>query len=136
MNARPVSVIITNYNYARFLRDAIESALNQTHQNTEVIVVDDGSTDESRAIIVSYNGRVQPVLKNNGGMGSTYNAGFPMAGGDIVIFLDSDDTLLPTAVENVVKLFENRRWSKVQWPLWEVDGNLQKTGLMNPAQDL
>jgi glycosyltransferase involved in cell wall biosynthesis len=133
---RLASIVITNYNYGRFLRDAIESALNQTHPNTEIVVVDDGSTDESRAIIGDYNGRVKPVLKDNGGMGSTYNAGFPATRGDVVFFLDSDDTLLPTAVESAINLFENKNFSKVHWPLWEVNEHLQKTGRMIPGQAL
>jgi cellulose synthase/poly-beta-1,6-N-acetylglucosamine synthase-like glycosyltransferase len=67
MEGTRVSVIINKYNYARFLRDAIESALRQTHPSTEVVVVDDGSTDHSREIIAEYAGRVTPVLKENGG---------------------------------------------------------------------
>jgi glycosyltransferase involved in cell wall biosynthesis len=65
MNA--VSIIINNYNYGSFLKDAIESSLNQTYPDTEVIVVDDGSTDNSRQIISSYEGLIIPVLKQNGG---------------------------------------------------------------------
>jgi glycosyltransferase involved in cell wall biosynthesis len=53
-----VTILINNYNYGRFLRDAIDSALNQTYSNTEVIVVDDGSTDSSREIIASYGERI------------------------------------------------------------------------------
>ena len=61
-----VTILINNYNYGRFLRDAIDSALNQTYRNLEVIVVDDGSTDESREVIASYGDRIIPVLKENG----------------------------------------------------------------------
>lgn len=60
-----VSIIINNYNYGRFLREAIDSALNQTYPHVEVIVVDDGSTDGSQEIITSYGDRVIPVLKEN-----------------------------------------------------------------------
>jgi glycosyltransferase involved in cell wall biosynthesis len=98
-----VTILINNYNYGRFLRDAIDSALNQTYPNTEVIVVDDGSTDDSREIIVSYGERVIPVFKRNGGQASAVNAGFAASGGDIVCFLDSDDTWLPQKVEQVVR---------------------------------
>jgi glycosyltransferase involved in cell wall biosynthesis len=97
-----VSILINNYNYGRFLRDAIESALNQTYANTEVIVVDDGSTDDSRQIIASYGSRIIPVLKENGGQASAFNAGFALCRGEWVCLLDSDDTWHPTKIEKVV----------------------------------
>jgi glycosyltransferase involved in cell wall biosynthesis len=67
-----VSVIINNYNYGRFLGEAIDSVLNQTYQRTETIVVDDGSTDNSREIIAGYGDRIIPVLKANGGQNSGF----------------------------------------------------------------
>lgn len=101
-----VSIVIPNYNYGRFLREAIDSALSQTYSRIEVVVVDDGSTDDSPEIIASYGDRVVPVLKENGGHGSAFNAGFAASRGDIVKFLDSDDYLLPQAVERVVAVWE------------------------------
>ncbi len=98
-----VSILINNYNYGRFLREAIDSALNQTYRNTEVIVVDDGSTDDSRAIIASYGDKIFPVLKENGGQASAFNAGFAASRGEIICFLDSDDVWLPTKVQSVVR---------------------------------
>ncbi len=98
-----VSVLINNYNYGRFLREAIESALNQTYRNTEVIVVDDGSTDDSREIIASYGDRIIPVLKENGGQASAFNAGFAASRGNWVFFLDSDDVFHPTKVEKAME---------------------------------
>jgi glycosyltransferase involved in cell wall biosynthesis len=88
-----VSVVINNYNYARYLRDAVESALAQTHPRTEVVVVDDGSTDGSRELLSQWPDRVRAVLKENGGQASALNAGFAAARGELVLFLDSDDTL-------------------------------------------
>ena len=104
MTTQPlVSVVISyNYNYDGFLRDAIDSALNQTYRNIEVIVVDDGSTDDSEAIIRSYGSRVIPILKNNGGQASAMNAGFAICKGEIVCLLDSDDVWLLNKVEEVV----------------------------------
>src|ERR1700757_584817 len=67
------TVVINNYNYGQFLGTAIESALGQTYANTEVVVVDDGSTDDSREIIASYGDRVRAVLKSNGGQASAFN---------------------------------------------------------------
>src|SRR5687768_1406781 len=122
------SIIISSYNYGHFLREAIDSALNQTHANTEVIVVDDGSTDNSREIIASYRDRIIPVLKENGGMASVWNAGFAVSRGDVILFLDADDILLPTAMEEAVKLFDGSGVAKVHWPIWEVDRQGNKTG--------
>ena len=126
------SIIINNYNYGVFLREAVDSALNQTYLNTEVIVVDDGSTDRSREIIASYGDQIIPVLKGNGGQASAFNAGFAASRGEVVFFLDSDDILLPTAVKNATKLFRSPDLVKVHWPLWEIDKDGGKTGQMKP----
>ena len=69
----------------------IDSALQQSYPYVEVIVVDDGSTDASLAIILSYNDRMIPILQANGGQAAAFNAGFARSRGDVVIFLDSDD---------------------------------------------
>jgi glycosyltransferase involved in cell wall biosynthesis len=100
-----VSIIINNFNYERFLAEAIDSALAQTYVNTEVIVVDDGSTDKSREIISTYKTRILPVLKQNGGQVSALNAGIEASKGEIIFFLDADDVFLPNKVAVMVKLF-------------------------------
>ena len=100
-----VSIIINNYNYGAFLRKAIDSALAQTYRSVEVIVVDDGSTDDSRDIIASYGDQVVAVLKDNGGQPSAMNAGFEVSQGDIVALLDSDDWFEPNKVEELVEIF-------------------------------
>lgn len=99
------SIVINNYNYARYLAEAIDSALAQTYPHTEVIVVDDGSTDDSRDIIATYGDRVRVVLKANGGQGSAFNAGFAVSTGSVVLFLDSDDSLMPDAAERVMAVW-------------------------------
>jgi hypothetical protein len=101
-----VSIIINNYNYSAFLGAAIESALAQTYRPIELIVVDDGSTDSSREVIAGYVGRILPVLKENGGQASAFNAGFAASKGDILCFLDADDLFLPEKVSTVVRIFE------------------------------
>jgi len=88
-----VSIVVNNYNYARFLTECIDSALHQTYSAVEVVVVDDGSTDESREVIRNFGDRIKTVFKNNGGQGSAINAGFAASTGSIVIFLDADDEL-------------------------------------------
>ena len=103
MNKPLVSIIVNNYNYGRFLSEAIESALAQTYGSIEVIVVDDGSTDNSTKIIATYAGRITAICKQNGGQASALNAGFVVSRGEIVIFLDSDDLLFSNCVERVVQ---------------------------------
>ena len=100
-----VSILINNYNYGHFLGESIESALNQTYRHREIIVVDDGSTDNSRDIIGNYSGRIITVLKNNRGQASAFNAGVAKSKGDILCFLDSDDFFFPRKVEVIVELF-------------------------------
>jgi glycosyltransferase involved in cell wall biosynthesis len=97
-----VSVLIPNYNYAHFLPEAIESVLSQTYPQIETIVVDDGSTDNSREVIASYGHRVTPVLKENGGLTSALNAAFERSSGDLIACLDADDAFEPDKVERVV----------------------------------
>lgn len=102
--AKPfVSVLISNYNYARYLSQAIESALHQTYPHLEIVVVDDGSTDDSRQVIAGYGQQIIPVLKENGGQASAFNAGFAVSRGELVCLLDADDVWLPTKVERVVE---------------------------------
>jgi glycosyltransferase involved in cell wall biosynthesis len=108
-----VSIIINNYNYGKFLSEAIDSALNQTYSYHEVIVVDDGSTDNSREIIEGYKDKIVPVLKENGGQASAFNTGFAASKGDIICFLDSDDSFLPEKIEKIIKIFEN--YKDVNW---------------------
>lgn len=105
-DSKLVSILINSYNYGSFLRDAIESALAQTYPHCETIVVDDGSTDGSQAIIRSYGDRIIPVFKKNGGQASAFNAGFERASGDIICFLDSDDTFRAHKAQRIVDLFE------------------------------
>lgn len=130
-----VSIIINNYNYDRFLSGAIDSALCQSYRPIEVIVVDDGSSDNSRAVIAGYGNRVIPVLKENGGQASAFNAGFACSQGEIVIFLDADDVLLPHVVEHVVAVFRTTpEVAKVQYRLEVIEGSGVPTGMFRPPR--
>lgn len=115
-----VSVIVPNYNYARFLGAAIESALAQTYDPIEVIVVDDGSTDDSRRVIAGFGSRVRAVLQENRGQAGANLAGWRAANGDVVIFLDADDALRREAVERVVAAMRHDT-SAVQFCLATID---------------
>jgi glycosyltransferase involved in cell wall biosynthesis len=133
MKAEPwASVIISSYNYGRFLRAAIDSALMQTYRHTEVIVVDDGSSDQSREIIASYGDRITPLFKPNGGQASALNAGYALCRGEVILFLDSDDALLPTAAENVLPAFCTLETVKVHWKLRVIDEAGRPTGQLRP----
>lgn len=102
-----VSVVIDNYNYAAFLEDSIESVLRQSYARFEVIVVDDGSTDDSRQILEQYarDARIKVIFKENGGQASAFNAGFFASTGALVCFLDSDDLFTPGKLARIVDLF-------------------------------
>jgi glycosyltransferase involved in cell wall biosynthesis len=114
-----VSILINNYNYERFVGEAIASALNQTYGRIEVIVVDDGSSDNSRSVIESCGKDVLTVFKPNEGQSSTFNAGFARSSGDIICFLDADDLFLPNKVAEVVDAYENEPggwcFHQLQW---------------------
>src|SRR5512142_555285 len=132
-----VSIIITNYNYGRFLASAIESALCQGYPATEVIVVDDGSTDNSRQVMNCYEKRIIPVLKQNGGQASSINAGFYQSHGEIVIFLDADDMLLPQTVERVVAAYRgNPAAAKIMYRLEVIDAQGKQVGEIMPHTHL
>lgn len=104
-----ISVIIPNYNGARFLREAVDSALNQQGVELEVIVVDDGSTDESREIIESYDERIRATFQENQGASTARNAGLAMAEGRYVKFLDADDWLVSGALCREFQVAESYR---------------------------
>ena len=80
-----VDIVVTSYDYARFLPAAIDSALAQDHPRVRVIVVDDGSRDGSPQIIAGYGGLVHPILKANGGQASAFNAALEACQGDVVL---------------------------------------------------
>lgn len=129
-----VSIIINNYNYDRFLAEAIDSALNQTYPHTEVIVVDDGSTDNSRQTIAEYSDRIITILQPNGKQASAFNSGFANSKGEIIIFLDSDDYLFPNAVEKIVTAWQPN-FSKVHYRLAVVDAERKSLSYTFPQGD-
>jgi glycosyltransferase involved in cell wall biosynthesis len=126
-----VSIIINNYNYDRFLSEAIDSALKQSYSHIEVIVVDDGSTDNSREIIAGFGDRIIPILQPNGKQAAAFNSGFAKSKGEIIIFLDSDDYLFPTAVEQIVSVWKPHL-AKVHYRLAVVDTTGESLGYSFP----
>ncbi len=132
--ARPpkLSIIVNSYNYGRYLKDSIGSALAVRWPNKEVLVVDDGSTDDSRAVITSYGEQVIPLFKENGGLNSAANLAFARSSGDVVIFLDADDMLFEGAAQAVME-----RWhegvSAVQFGHEKIDERGQRIGTPWPV---
>lgn len=128
ITARSASIIVNNFNYERYVGAAIESALAQTHA-AQVVVVDDASTDGSRDVIARFGDRIVSVMKTtNGGQASAMNDGLRAATGDIVIFLDSDDLLAPTAVETLLSSWRPGT-AIVQYPLTIIDADGNHLGV-------
>lgn len=125
-----ISIIINNYNYEKYLGDAIDSALNQTVSAKEVIVIDDGSTDGSRSIINSYGPRVISVFKENGGQASAFNSGYLCSTGDWVLYLDADDFLYENAIETLLK-YVSVSCARIEFQLDIVDGEGRYLGSRN-----
>lgn len=94
-----VSVIIPAFNAERYIREAIDSVLAQTHRDLEVIVVDDSSTDGTPALLQAYGDRIHVIRKRNGGAAAARNAGANAARGEWLAFLDADDVWEPAKLE-------------------------------------
>lgn len=103
-----VSIVTPSYNQGRFLKRTIESVLNQSYPNIEYIVMDGGSSDESVAILQSYGDRFAWVSEKDNGQTDAINKGLRRCSGQILAYLNSDDTLEPDAVETVVRFFQDQ----------------------------
>lgn len=127
-----VSIVVVNYNNADFLEAAIDSALGQNYPLCEVIVVDDCSTDNSRAIIARYDDRVRSMLReNNGGQVVAQDSAWPLARYPILIFLDSDDVLFPHAAATIAGIWTPET-AKAQFPLSTIDKVGRQLGHVAP----
>lgn len=103
-----VSILVSNYNYASFLGDAIESCLCQSYKKLEIIICDDGSTDDSGRILERYrslDGRISVVYQGHGGQSHALNTAFHKSTGDIICLLDADDVFLRDKVQRIVRGF-------------------------------
>jgi glycosyltransferase involved in cell wall biosynthesis len=103
-----LSVIVNNHNYGHFVAQAIDSVLAESHPAAEVVVVDDGSTDASRQVLAGYAERIVTVLQPNRGQAAAINAGVRAARGEILLFLDADDWILPGRLAAVDAAFAAR----------------------------
>jgi glycosyltransferase involved in cell wall biosynthesis len=96
MSSAPlVSVVMPVYNGARYLRQALESALTQTYRPLEIVVVDDGSTDDTPALLAEFGDKIRSIRQQNSGSAAARNAALRAARGELIAFLDADDLWLP-----------------------------------------
>ncbi len=121
-----VSIIIPNYNQEKYIRYTIEAALNQTYENTEIIIVDDGSTDSSYEIIKEYEDKYEKITamrQENANASIARNRGFEHSSGKYVYFLDSDDVPEMNAIELMVKAMEENEADLVVGNMKEIDAD-------------
>jgi glycosyltransferase involved in cell wall biosynthesis len=100
-----VSVIIPNYNYAQYVGEAIESVMNQTYKDIEIVVVNNGSTDNSMDVLEKYSKRIRLINQENLGQSGSRKSGLEVVTGDYIAFLDADDIWDPQKIEKQMLLF-------------------------------
>lgn len=121
-----ISVIVPVYNVEKYLVRCVDSIVNQTYENLEIILVDDGSPDASGSICDSFTDpRIRVIHKENGGLSSARNAGLDIATGDYIGFIDSDDWIAPDMYETMLRMAKEAQAGIVCVGNWEVDS---KTG--------
>jgi glycosyltransferase involved in cell wall biosynthesis len=128
-----IAAVITNYNYARFLRYALDSVLAQTLPFDEIIVVDDGSTDNSLEVLAQYDGRIKVISIPNGGQAGAARAGIIASTSDYIYTLDADDFADPQLVRVVKPCLADERPVKVQFQLRGVGAGGELTGSTFPT---
>lgn len=110
MTEKPtVSVVIPTFNMSRCICDAVESVLNQTYKDFELIVVDDGSTDETEFVLKEFAGHIRYDKQKNGGVSAARNRGIELARGQFIAFLDADDLWLPHKLELQMQAFVRQK---------------------------
>ena len=102
-----VSVIIPNHNYAAYVGEAIQSAIEQTYKNIEIIVVNNGSTDNSMEILRNFGDKVVVIDQTNLGQSGARNTGLAKSTGRLIAFLDADDLWEPTKLEKQIRLLQS-----------------------------
>src|SRR5262245_27132826 len=136
-----ISAVIPTYNRAPLVCDAVDSILRQSYRNIEIVVVDDGSTDDTLSKLARYGDQIRVITQSNAGPAAARNRGIAAARGEFVAFLDSDDLWLPTKIERQVSLLAQvgttvpcclanitMRWSDKELTSFEIAG-------LNPSVD-
>ncbi len=139
-----ITVVVTTYNYGRFIEEAIDSVISQDfpQEKVQIVVVDDGSTDDAAERVKKYGSRIQYFYKPNGGQASALNLGIAKAKGEIITFLDADDFFTPNKLARVVGAFQReislgmayhriqewhmRNGERRDWDFVAVSGDLRK----------
>jgi len=120
-----VSIVIPNHNYGRFVSDAVESALSQSYRPIEVIVVDNGSTDDSLARLEAFGDRIRLIAQPDLGQAGSRNRGILASAGEFVAFLDADDVWNPEKLAAQMQLFSDPRIGLVYCSMSEADADLR-----------
>ena len=132
-----VSVVIPTYNRADTVGYAINSALNQTYTDIEILVIDDGSTDQTAQIISQFGSRIKYFYKDNGGVSSARNLGIRKSTGEMIAFLDSDDEWLPNKIERQLRfMHENPDFGMVLCDCNFINSKRHITGKSSRRKDL
>lgn len=128
-----LTLIVPNFNYARYLRACLDSAIALEYSPKEIIVVDDGSTDDSAEVIREYEagGHIRAIFKHNGGQPDAVNTGFAASKGELIYVLDSDDIVFPHMMARVLPVW-TERVSKVQFSLESIDQHGRPIGSIFP----
>lgn len=113
-----VSIIIPMLNAEAFIQETIHSAIHQTYKNTEIIVVDNGSTDNSMNLIQHLSGQIQILTQKVPGASAARNLGIKNASGEFIQFLDADDILHPDKIVNQVNQLKNEPWDTLSFGKW------------------
>lgn len=116
MDSPLVSIVVPAYNHGRYLAECIDSILGQTYGAIELIVLDDGSTDDTRAVLECYEDRVRWETQVNRGQAATLNRGWTMCAGDLLAYLSADDVLYPDAVASAVTALQDNPATVVAYP--------------------
>jgi glycosyltransferase involved in cell wall biosynthesis len=132
MNSLPkISVIICTYNHAQYIKKAIDSVLNQAYQDFEIIVVDDGSTDNTKNIVNHFGNSIKYIYQDNRGLASARNTGIHASKGEFVTFLDADDYYLKENLKIKILFLENNpqvSWVYSDWQYFDEKGNYLEKG--------
>jgi len=127
-----IDVIIPTYNYGKYVADAVNSALSQTYGAAEVIVVDDGSTDDTESVVEKFGNKIRYIKQQNAGVAAARNRGFKESTSDYIAFLDADDVWIPTKLEKQMELFKrDSRLGLVHCGMREFDSETGETILMH-----
>jgi len=134
VTAAEIDVIINCHNYGRFLTDAVDSARLQQGVSVNVIVVDDGSTDETPEVVAALGDAIRSIRTENRGQGAALNTGFAISNAPLVMFLDADDALLPGALARAVAGLDGIPGAvKAQWAMVMTGADLTPSGAVVPA---